>query len=200
MKTILLTLFIVAVSTARLPRDSDAAETIVNRVPQGADLEAQVSDKKLKKDGTGAVVATDQLHPNTAVGNVEAQAASASFQASVIDKDNALTSKLHSKPKVEPINAKPDVELPQSILESKPEQLPVAAAHFNGPVPNDGLVTVQYHGPEEPGMMATLQEWVKMLMNYFNTATSPAAPVPQGAPGAPVAPAAPIHHHHHHRH
>ncbi|KAJ8717356.1 hypothetical protein PYW08_005755 [Mythimna loreyi] len=192
MKTILLTLFVVTVSAVPLSKDNDGVEMTMNEVPDGTALEADdIEVRKQKEHTTGIVVSTDLLHPSTAVGIAESHAAvTKETEASVIDKDITITPKLHPTPEV--INPKPAVELTQAILEPKPEQLPVAAAHFNGQVPNDGLVKVQYNGPEEPGMMSTLQEWFKMLVEYFNSTNKPAAP------SAPLAPIPPVVHHHKH--
>lgn len=180
MKAIFLAVFIVAVSATPLPKDNHALGIIVNKVPDGAALEvSNLVDIKLKEHADGAVVATDHLHPYSAVGNSEAQAAAAtassnSNEVSVFDNENSMARFLHSMPEV--VIVIPTPENPQHILKS--ELLPVPALQLNnGKAFNDGLVKVQYNGPEDPGIMATLQDWLNVVVKYFISSSSPAASV-----------------------
>ena len=191
MKAIFVAVFVVAVSTAPLPENasgSDAVEMIVNGVPHGAALEVgDLVDITLKKHADGAVVATDLLHPYSAAGMAEAAAAAASIVpnvASIGDDDmKQFARHLQIKPillpssVVEPehpipVIPEPIVMPPPAVPEvaGQPEQLPVAAPQMNGQMYSDpsGHVQVQYNGPEEPGMLATLQDWFQVVVNYFS--------------------------------
>nr|XP_049701228.1 nematocyst expressed protein 3-like [Helicoverpa armigera] len=73
------------------------------------------------------------------------------------------------EPIVLPAPAVPEVVIPEPV---KPEvvdheQLPVPIPQVSADLFNDGLVQVQYNGPE-PGMLATVQSWFNMIINYFN--------------------------------
>ncbi|XP_026743317.1 calphotin-like [Trichoplusia ni] len=60
----------------------------------------------------------------------------------------------------------PAPAVPEVVID---EALPAPAPQFpEGEVYNDGLVQVQVNGPEDPGMLATLQSWLSMVINYFN--------------------------------
>uniref|UniRef100_A0A2A4J215 DUF4794 domain-containing protein n=1 Tax=Heliothis virescens TaxID=7102 RepID=A0A2A4J215_HELVI len=84
------------------------------------------------------------------------------------------------EPIVLPSPAVPEVVIPESVVPPTPEvvvdqeQLPVAIPQVSGDLFNDGLVQVQYNGPE-PSMLSTLQSWFSMVINYFND-SSEAAP------------------------
>ncbi|XP_063894376.1 uncharacterized protein LOC126055560 [Helicoverpa armigera] len=86
------------------------------------------------------------------------------------------------EPIVLPAPAVPEVVIPEPVVvipepvvlpsPVKPEvvdheQLPVPIPQVSADLFNDGLVQVQYNGPE-PGMLATVQSWFNMIINYFN--------------------------------
>jgi len=91
MKVLYFVLFVAAVTASPLPEDdgSDAVEMIVNGVPDGAPLEiSDIVDIKLTEHIDGEVVAASNLlHPYSAVGIAEAQAAAAEAAVAEANKE-----------------------------------------------------------------------------------------------------------------
>ncbi|XP_013196452.2 magnetosome-associated protein MamJ [Amyelois transitella] len=62
------------------------------------------------------------------------------------------------------------VVIPEPVVPEVPdisESLPAPAQQF-GEIYNDGAVQVTVNGPEDAGIMSTLQSWLNVVMNYFN--------------------------------
>ncbi|XP_075981237.1 uncharacterized protein LOC142979895 [Anticarsia gemmatalis] len=222
MKLLLLSLFVAAVAAVPIPDDdAGAVEMIVNGVPDGEALEiGDIVDIKLKEHTDGNVVATDLLHPFTAVGIAEAAAAAAAEESivpepilpepvlpevvpepivlpepvlpeivpepvilpepvlpealpeSVVLPEPALP-EVVPEPIVLPEPVAPEVVIPPATPEIViPEPVPSPSAQF-GEVYNDGVVSVTVNAPqaEDEGMLATLQSWLNMVINYFSEDT-----------------------------
>ncbi|XP_026763136.2 magnetosome-associated protein MamJ-like [Galleria mellonella] len=55
------------------------------------------------------------------------------------------------------------------VVETPVEVLPVPAPQVpDGEIYNDGLVQVTLNAPEESGVLATLQSWLSLAINYFS--------------------------------
>ncbi|OWR40750.1 hypothetical protein KGM_214311 [Danaus plexippus plexippus] len=59
------------------------------------------------------------------------------------------------------------IAIPELILPEIIEELPKPEAQF-GEIFNDGNVQVAVNTPEDPGMLATLQSWLNMVINYIS--------------------------------
>lgn len=181
MNALFLALIIVAVIAAPLPEDvsgSIAVEMIVNSGLEGAALEnsdmvGMKLNERTNHNEASAMDATNLLH--TAVGIAEA----VSNDVSVID--SAVARNVHPNPKVTlsiPIPNAPAIMIPGPIVKpppvghEKPEKLPVAARQYKGEMYNDGYVQRQYNGPQEPGMLSTLQSWFNSVIGYFSSPSS----------------------------
>lgn len=127
MKVLYFALFVAAVAATPLPEDgSDAVEMIVNGVPDGAPLEiSDIVDIKLKEHVDGEVVAASNLlHPYSAVGIAEAQAAVADDEAKeeveFVDNVEVLDVQHVPEAVVLPAPVAPEVVIPEPVVMPSP--------------------------------------------------------------------------------
>ncbi|XP_035435451.2 cytadherence high molecular weight protein 1-like [Spodoptera frugiperda] len=127
MKVLYFALLVAAVAATPLPEDgSDAVEMIVNGVPDGTPLEiSDIVDIKLKEHVDGEVVAASNLlHPYSAVGIAEAQAAVADDEANkeveFVDNVEVLDVQHVPEAVILPAPVAPEVVVPEPVVMPSP--------------------------------------------------------------------------------
>lgn len=123
MKLFLLALFVSVATTSPIPDDSGPVDVIVNGVPEGQALDlGHIVDVKLQEHANGeVVVASDLLHPFTAVGIAEAAAAAEVSQPEIDAPETVVLPLPLPEAVVLPTPVAPEV-VPEAII------LPVPAA------------------------------------------------------------------------
>ncbi|XP_014361941.2 magnetosome-associated protein MamJ [Papilio machaon] len=196
MKVFIFGLLLALANASPLPLNEEVdgpVEFIVNGVPEGEALDiGHILDIQLNKHVDGQVVASsDLLYPLTAQGLADAAAAQENAPVRPDPEGLPLPESPEPSPEVVipgpivlPMPVLPEVQpepevvipgpivLPMPVLpEVQPEPVLVeeeASQNPNGEIFNDGNVQVIVNGPEQPGVLSSIQSWFQMFLNYFS--------------------------------